>query len=383
MRFKTIAQNGLLVLAGTAVGLALGECGLRLSGFEEEVARRATTFDPRWGTVRSDSWIFDFEIEPTAAEVRLRGQRVPLAKRPGEIRVLFIGDSGTEGVRVALEDTYPAQLARLLDAERPGHAVVTINAGVFGMTTIDEIHFLTQRLLPLDPDVVVVGLFMANDLNFNLAHTERSRTVRPRSDAWRTLVDGSALAHFLYLRLLTLNAHHRWLDADDLAEESVIPREIALVDAYGFHMLSYPAGEVATYAQPPSALVERAFSTLERVLDQLLRLGERHGFRVRVLIIPTPSTIAGRLTLLHYPNVRDDLRAAGIDIDGIQLDFDAPTRRVLETCGRLDIVCFDPTRRMREIGSDVFFPDDEHPTVAGHAVLATELAAGYDALVGD
>lgn len=381
MGMRRVLSRLSLVLLGTAAGLGVGECSLRMIGFEEEMARRSTVFDPRYGTVRADSWIFDFAVEPGQDAADLRGQRVPLEKDPDEVRILFVGDSGTEGVLIPLEQTYPSKLGQILDAERSGHPVRTVNAGVFGMTTIDELHFLESRLLPLEPDVVVVGLFMSNDINFNLGHVERLRTVAPPSSWGRDLVQGSALAHFVYVQGIALNARYHWFAADAVADESVVPRELALVDSYGFHMLSYPAGEVATYMREPSPLVAHAYDVLEQVLWRMKRLGERRGFALRVVLIPTPSTVSGRLTLLHYPNIREDLRARGVEVRDEDLDFDAPTRRVLSICEELAIPCFDPTDRMREIGMDVFFPDDEHPTALGHAVIAEELAAGYARLV--
>lgn len=374
---RTLARLALIAI-GTLSGCLVSECGLRILGFEEEMARQRTVFDPRYGTVREDSWVFDFEVDPGAAEVDLRGQRVPLRKSDGELRVLFIGDSGTEGVRVALEETYPLQLQRMLDTERSGHRARAINAGVFGMTPIDEMIFLETELVALAPDVVVLGLFLANDINFNLGHVERLRTVRPPSPLGRRLVEHSALAHFAYVQALSLNARHRWFRVEDLAEESVVPREVALVDDHGLHMLSYPLGEIATYVQPPSSLVDRAFEVLENVLWRIARLGRQYGFALRVLLIPTPSTVAGRLTLLHHPDIWDELRRAGIGVRAEDLDFAAPTRRVLATCAELGIVCVDPTPAMREIGMDAFFPDDEHPTVTGHAILARALLERWD-----
>ena len=367
-----------LVLFGTLLGLVAGEVAVRALGFEEELARRQTAFDPRYGTVRADSWVWDFEIDPARDEIDLRGQRVRRRKPAGETRVLFVGDSGTEGVRLPLDATFPALFEREL-----GGGVRAVNAGVFGMTTIDELHFLELRLLPLDPDVVVIGLFMSNDLNFNIGHAERLRSVAPRSMWFRGLVHRSALAHLIFLRAVTLNARYRWLSPGDLSEESVVPRDVTLIDERGLHMLSYPMGEVATYAQPPSALIDHAHDVLANVLWRFRELGRRNGFEVRVLIIPTPSTVAGRLTFLHYPTILEDLRAQGIAIDEASLDFDAPTRRVLATCDELAIRCIDPTERMREIGLGVFFADDEHPNATGHAVVASALAAAWQVRDGE
>lgn len=380
---RRLLSRALVVLASTMAGLLIGEGLLRAVGFEEELARQRTVFDPRYGTVRADSWIFDFEVAPDAEDVDLRGLRVPRVKPEGEVRVLFIGDSGTEGVLVRLDQTYPLAFQRLLDDERPGHPVRAVNAGVFGMTTIDELHFLRSRLLPLDPDVVVVGVFMSNDINFNLGHTERLETMEPRGSFARSLVDASALARFLYVRALDLNARHHFLVAGELGEAGVVTRDVGLVDERGFHMLSYPAGEVATYFREPSALVEHAFEVLHTVLGQLAELGREHGFEVRVLILPTPSTIAGRLTLLHYPDIHAELRRMGVEAPEAELDLDGPTRRVLSICEALELVCVDPTERMRRRGMEVFFPQDEHPTVTGHLVIARELVERYEDIISE
>jgi len=373
-----------LVATSTALGLLLGEIALRVLGFEDELARRNTVYDARYGTVRRDSWIFRFEIPRGATEVDLRGRRVPVRKERGEVRVLFIGDSGTEGVLLPLEDTYPLVFERMLDQERPDHRVRAINAGVFGMTTIDEMHFLSSKLLPLHPDVVVVGLFMANDINFNLGHAERERSTAPRTSWARSIVQHSALAHFAYVQAIAFNARTRWIEPDDLGERSVVAREVGLVDRYGFHMLSYPMGEVATYMKAPSPLVEHAFDVLEDVLVKLDEMGKRHGFVARVLLVPAPSAVAGRLLLLHYPDIWGDLRRAGIRVRPSQIDTHAPTERVLAICARRHLVCIDPTERMRAVGvGEVFFPTDEHPTRRGHALLARELVESYERLLPD
>ena len=134
---KLFLQRIFLVMAGLCLGIALCELALRLFGYEGEAERLKTVFDPRFGTVAKESWIFDFNIDPKKhSHVDIRGQLIPLAKPENETRVIFIGDSGTEGTYVSIEKSYPLAFKSLLDQRDPENSFRIINAGVWGMTTI-------------------------------------------------------------------------------------------------------------------------------------------------------------------------------------------------------------------------------------------------------
>jgi hypothetical protein len=147
-------------------------------------------------------------------------------------------------------------------------------------------------------------------------------------------------------------------------------------------MLSYPEGELATYCREPSALIEWSYEVLEELLERFRTLGAEHGFAARVFLLPTPSTVTGRLAILHHPDVLDELRERGIEIAETDLDFRAPSRRVRQICRDLGIVCIDPTDRLRELGLRAFLPGDEHPSELGHRCLAEVLLANRGLLLG-
>jgi hypothetical protein len=371
---RAVLLRGVALGLGTLIALLVLEVGLRTAGYSGAREREQRVFDPRYGTVNKDSWIFSFAIDPARHRaVDLRGQLVPLRKDPGEQRVLFLGDSATEGAFVTIDQAYPARFAQLLSQRDPSTRVRAINAGVWGMTTIDEYHLLADKLLPLLPDVVVIGLFMSNDINWNLVH--RQRRLHYAAPHWLDVArQHSALVHCLFLQALAFNQRHRIVDGDHFGS-TWVPAQLALVDAYGLQMASYPAGELALYMRKPSALADEAFAVLEDVLGQFIALGRQHGFSVRVLLIPTPSASTGRLAILHHPDLLRELHAHGIDISKDQLDFALPTRRVLEICARLPLPCTDPTPSFKSLGLAAFFDGDEHPSIAGHDALARALLA--------
>lgn len=214
---------------------------------------------------------------------------------------------------------------------------------------------------------------MANDINFNLGHTAKQIRIRPTFDLLAYLKDRSVLVDFLYLRTLAINERYKLVRTDVLAERSLIPVKLGLIDSYGFHMLNYPVGEVATYMKRSSDLIEYAFVILRTVLYQFKQLARAQGFTFRVLLIPTPSAVAQRLMILHHPQILDDINATGVKVSESDLDFAKPTRRVMAICEELEISCIDPTSRMRRIGLSVFFPRDEHLTEIGHEAVAEHL----------
>jgi hypothetical protein len=352
---------------GCVIALLGAELGLRACGYAGDHARVHSVFDRRYGEVPRDSWIWNFEIDPMRHHaVDLHGELLALPKPHAERRVLFLGDSATEGAFVGPDQNFPRVFKTLLDARSPDNQLRAINAGVWGMTTIDEYHLLEDKLLPLEPDVVVLGLFMANDINMNLAHRERRAQTDQRG--WDYLRNHSALAHFVYTRLLALGARPGFASHSVLA-----PVDFGLVDSRGLSMLSYPAGELATYLQPSSSLVDHAYQVLSSVLSDFKALGAKHAFTLRVLIIPSPSRVLGRLAILHYPNLLRELAAQGVNIEPSAIDVDAPTRRVLALCAQLEIACVDPTRQLQRLGARAFFPHDEHPTALAHQALAQAL----------
>lgn len=97
-----------------------------------------------------------------------RGAEIAFAKPPGTLRVATLGGS-TTWCQGADEDTWPAVLEALLRQRLPAGGPFTdvevINAGVSGYTSLESFANLKTRVLPLQPDIVVV-YHAVNDARF-------------------------------------------------------------------------------------------------------------------------------------------------------------------------------------------------------------------------
>ena len=161
----TILRPLAALLVGMVAALLLAEGILRAVGLGHPYFSSPdlyqTSPDPRVLFEMKPS--FDGSSEGTAVQTNSRGLRereVPVSPSPGTTRVLFLGDSVTFGSGVLAEEAFP----RLLEAALTGAGPVeTLNAGVVGYNTLQELGRLEAVGPAYDPDVVVLT-FVVNDL---------------------------------------------------------------------------------------------------------------------------------------------------------------------------------------------------------------------------
>ncbi len=89
-------------------------------------------------------------------------------KTPGELRVLFLGDSVTYGTGVEETDTFAVCAADLL-TERLGRPVTAGISACPGFGSVDHVHLLRAAAASFTPDLVVSCVFVENDLYDNLS----------------------------------------------------------------------------------------------------------------------------------------------------------------------------------------------------------------------
>lgn len=131
-------------------------------------------------------------VGATWMSVNLHGMRdVPraLERVPGSLRVAVLGDGFTEAKQVARELTYPALLETALAAQL-GKTVEVLNFGVGGYSTGQEYLLYRHVVAPFKPDVVLLQLSPADDVQQNHAPLG-GEGVRPyfRRDGRRVMLD--------------------------------------------------------------------------------------------------------------------------------------------------------------------------------------------------
>lgn len=173
---KQSLQKGLLLVVSLVVVLSLGEAVARVlfrhtMDFDMEMWRYATEVkmaseNPYLGHVhRPNRQAFLMGVEVTTNRFGLRGRETTLERPANTYRVVVLGDSITMGWGVPQEQTYAAELERMLNAKPPddfpqGVRYEVLNLGVGNYNTIQEVTSLRYLGLRFDPDLILLGYFI-------------------------------------------------------------------------------------------------------------------------------------------------------------------------------------------------------------------------------
>ena len=114
-----------------------------------------------WFTREGEAWI---EINSEGFRDVNHGTEKP----NDEFRIVFLGDSYTEAMQVAFDETYWNVAAQALEdcAALRGRKPTPINLGISGVGTAQELEILRAFAWKYDPDFVVLA-FVANDIRNN------------------------------------------------------------------------------------------------------------------------------------------------------------------------------------------------------------------------
>jgi hypothetical protein len=172
--------RGGLAAAGLVLGLIFAEVGLRFIGgvFHDNF----TTADPQRGWALRpgfSGWMADENtLWVRINSDGLRDREHSLAVPPDTVRVAVLGDSYMQGLNVPLEKTFPSflqgSLARCLG--RIGRKAETVNFGVSGYGTAQELLTFRYHVTKYNPAVVLMAFYTNNDVYNN------SRALNPSSD---------------------------------------------------------------------------------------------------------------------------------------------------------------------------------------------------------
>ncbi len=175
-RFRGIGMNLGLLFGVLLILIAAGEVLVRLAeprSDHERLVRIVPESGRMWTHLPGRDVLRNGVTVRTNA-FGLRGPECALEKPPGTYRILGLGDSYTFGSGVRWEDTYLRVLENRLNA-RPNRAArfETLNCGVEGYNTRQELASFLEQGADLHPDLVLLG-YLFNDVE---------KPARPRDGA--------------------------------------------------------------------------------------------------------------------------------------------------------------------------------------------------------
>jgi len=354
-----------LVLVGIMLPLVLAEVGLRLAGgilpgdyqtvsFAEAHPEFGRRNRPGAGWKKTSEYTSWIEVNSKG----LRGAEIDYSKPAGERRILVVGDSFTFAEQVNQNETFTQRLEDRLNAEGGQYRV--LNAGSNGWATANEVVYLAKEGVRFKPDVVIVALYLGNDVSDNY------RRVATVSDA---------VAADLALR-----------GADSFEGPRRLLRRSELYTVFESGVLAKlpiwqdDGGNYSSDRKPPRTLeeAEEAWAITGRLLDRMRDLSESQGARFVVMVVPSATAVAQR----GGPAAKDD---DGDEEEGNEAadrpGFEDPHGQLAALTARSGLTTLDLLQSMRRadnrIKERLYFRQNAHWTAAGHGVAADEL---YDFL---
>ena len=347
----------LLFVAILAVQFAIFEAGLRRWGSSEAAPAFQGLFtgDPAIGyrlqpgaRVRFTTAEFDTHIAVNNAGVRDDEEIGP--KAPGERRIVILVDSLVLSVQVPLEATFGKLLERRLNAPGGDIHYRVINAGVQGYGPVEELLFFRNVVRHLQPDLVLVTVFVGNDAEEALA-SEAKLSPRPAAEALREslitslrrTVRRSMVLQVLRLRVLSATDRFRGLKAP-------------------------PEPPLQSYAANPAPRIPLGIERTRELIGQIAQEAGTIGARTGVVLMPARFQVDDA----DYGRLRETVKQTGGE-----LVRDAATERFTIALAPLALPMTDllPPLRAALPGPDVFFQQNVHLTPRGHTIVADHLAS--------
>lgn len=295
---------------------------------------------------------FDTEITINNAGVRDDEEIGP--KPSNERRVVILGDSLVLSVQVPFATTFGEQLEQRLNARAASLQDQTryrvINAGVQGYGPVEEMLFFREVVRHLQPDVVLVSVFVGNDAEEAVTSQAKLLSERAAVDALREsvvtrlrrLVRRSMVLQILRLRLVAATSRFQPASAS-------------------------PEPPLQSYAARPAPRIAQGIAYTRDAIAQMSADAAAVGARLGIVLMPA------RLQLDDgdFGRLRDIVAAAGGE-----MQRHAPTERFASALSTLGLPMLDllPPLQAALPGPDLFFQENVHLTPRGHGVVADALA---------
>ena len=289
-------------------------------------------------------------------EAGLRGAEIDKSAA-GPARVLVGGDSFVFGVGVEDSETFTAVLPTVLS--RAGIRAEGLNGGIPAFGIPDAESWLRRHGVALNPDVVVIAIFLGNDLVDASPDREEIH-----------LVDGLLVPSQSAggLRAWLHRHSHLFVAVKGLFEQpGLMPlrAKLGMGEPWKIRTLRE---ELGVYRKSAPQDLKPAIDATDEALDGFGELARDHSFELVAMMIPSEIQ-------LDPQRWQGSLNRLGLDPD----DYDpaTPTRIFRQLLARHEIPTLDlgpPFAAHLARGDELYFRFDRHWTTAGHQLAAEELA---------
>jgi lysophospholipase L1-like esterase len=274
-----------------------------------------------------------------------RDREFGLKKPEGIRRIVFIGDSVAYGVGMRLEESFPKIVERMLNEGLEGEEYETINAGVVAYNFSNELAFFQNRVLQLNPDVVVLGITL-NDTADDVKGVLKKRK--------------SMMGNFIFMLNHTLrNRSHLYFFLQERIRRPL--HYYGVLKSKDVKVRGFLEGDFS----------EKDRRRLTNTLSEMKRLSAARDIKFAAVIFPYEMQLDKERLDRFSRQLNKKLKHSILDA--------APQKLIRDVCEKMDIPVLDLLTAFREqrdvdlfIQTSVFL-DWSHLSPAGHLISAREI----------
>ena len=323
------------------------------------------------------------------------GYRVPeqsQAPAADAFRIVGLGDSFTFGSGVEAEEVYLERIEALLNERSPDHPAAVINAGAGGMGLDNEVRLLQVDGDLLQPDLVIVGFYVGNDVRDVMCGFDRfvvdpdglrqwtpgilerfrhplrpGQIVRDDSVAERAGIQSTGALPIPFKDVLQRNLHSYLFLQRRYDALRALLRPAPETALKNFTVFNMEASLLREY--PPE--LEEGWRQVHELVAELDTWTRERGARLVIVTIP----IGGQV----YPGMWEHAQKL-YGLDPTDFDLDKPQRLMAEIGAELDVPVIDLREALiaaRE-ASELYYRTDIHWTPRGHDVAARAIVRELD-----
>ncbi len=282
------------------------------------------------------------------------------------VRLLALGDSFTFGVGVEDSETFSTLAAAAL--AETGRPALALNAGIPAFGVPDAVGWLARHGVELEPDLVLLSIFLGNDLVDASPNREEILVVDGLLAPKESPRGPGAWLH---------RNSHLYVLVKGFSEGPLVRplrAKLGLGEPWRVRVLRE---ELAIYDREAVSKLAPAAAATDGALGRLAELAAEGGFTVLVQLIPSD---------LEVDPGRWGRVLAELDLDPKRYDAAVPRHLVTELLANRGIDWVDPSAALAEgiaAGRRLYFPEDRHWTAEAHALAADLLAPAIEqALAG-
>lgn len=364
---KNLFRSFLLGIFGVTLAFVLGELSVRVVA-PQRLDNNLQLFKPHDYLIftmeenyRGVYSCYEFEVPIVTNSSGFRDKEIE-PKSSQTFRIVGLGDSFTFANGVTLEETYLKQLEQRMP-EFNGKTIEVINCGVPAYTLLQEYRLLRTIEAQMQPDIVLVGFFVGNDLtdsgdmidstgkpNVRIDKDGTLRTVRGNDDE-RTIVRGwtSRLRDFFKMR------SHLYIFLRNRSSE--------MLSKLGLRPLNMPPDFCE---KEYSDLMNQRWNFTQSILRDLIALTKQHNQRLIFVLLPT---------IYQAYRTSWDQYIAALHLEPSRYDLDKPQKLLADflTIHNVEFVDVLPLMRAKAQEERLYYPVDSHLSPEGHALVADAL----------